>query len=430
MRVGDKIALGFAAAMVFVVVLFVAYAHVSETRLAESQAKVQKSERIIFYEQLAQQEESAAPEKTASAPLAPEIVSSLRTARETVAAYAELFQQKNDWCEEMGYTRPLLLNYPRDSDPRNVSVVAPQSLIDRICATAELGGPVCVLDFSESLGFLAPYLRDIDDCAYIAGEYARAKLAGGDFAEALRGFLAVMNLADALVQEPLSVSQSQRRNLYISMIENLDYKALTPELAKAMIERLGCADHRGALRETLQGELQLAMKRFERWRNQSYSSTISASGLYWGTRSWLWARPVCRPWFNKDQQIIIDLLTRMSEIPNQPYYQVKPALNQLLSDVTHLPGTNMVAKWNVERHLGDIREQARFEFALNLAQTRIAIEQYRAKHGTYPATLDAVAEWFGGALPIDPFTGQRYRYLLDGETYILNDRFSEMPSGT
>ena len=423
MRTRDKVALTLAVVAVIAAISFIFYLSATERQLAESQAGIRKSERVVFYEMLANQGDPGDTEKQDAAPAqaTPELATSLRSARETIAAYAELFKKKSAWLEGTAYGLPLLSPHERSLFGVPDLPAAPQELIQHIQETARLGGPVCALDFSDIHKVDFTHLGDMNDCALLMEEYARARLASGDFAEALRGFLAVMNLAGALADEPLIPSQFYRWRIYASMDEYLDYKALTPDLATAIVERLARADNRDGLLEALSGELQQQLTRFEDWKKESFASLVDDVGLYWGTRSWLWARPMCRPWFNKDQQLRIEMITRMLDVPDLPYYQVKPTLDQIEADINGLPYVNVTAQKHARWYLEAFSWQADLELTIDVTQMRIAIEQYRAKHEKYPETLDAVADWFGGTLPVNPCTGTPYSYELDGDTYLLDD---------
>jgi hypothetical protein len=114
-------------------------------------------------------------------------------------------------------------------------------------------------------------------------------------------------------------------------------------------------------------------------------------------------------------------MTRMLEVPEAPFYQVAPTLYQIWADVNALPYVNMTAQGHLQQPLSALIQQAFFESTLDLIQLRIAIEQYHAMHGKYPQTLDAVSDWLGGTLPVDPLSGLPYPYGLDGDTYLLDE---------
>jgi hypothetical protein len=56
----------------------------------------------------------------------------------------------------------------------------------------------------------------------------------------------------------------------------------------------------------------------------------------------------------------------------------------------------------------------------------LALQAWRAEHGRYPETLDALVPDILEAAPADPFAGAPLKYRRDGETYVL---YSVGPDG-
>ena len=52
-------------------------------------------------------------------------------------------------------------------------------------------------------------------------------------------------------------------------------------------------------------------------------------------------------------------------------------------------------------------------------QLGILVEQYRTREGYYPDTLDDIASNLGGSVPVDPFSGKKYRYRPLGSVLVL-----------
>ena len=419
MRTWDKLALVFVAIVALCAVLITALTNVADRQLAASQAKVRESERVAFYERLAKAEEApiaqppdaqAPPQTTANA------ADPIQIARDTITAYTELFAKVSAWANERERDQKPLI----DKDTTTNALDIPQELIEQIIETAKRGGPVCLLDFTTFDGLDMKHQDKVLQCAMLVKEYASAKLASGEDAEALRGFMAAFDLADALSWEPLALSFWTRTQIYRSAMEVIDATKLSSELAKALFERLSKADNREALHEVLAGELQVDRCGFEYWKKRSLTETVSQAGLYWGTRSWLWATPICRPWFDKDQQVTIDMVARMMEIENRPYYKAKTALDLIRADADALSVANMAVKPRIMWRLDMFKMQAIFEMELDVTQLQIAIEQHHRTHGNYPETLDAISDWFGGTAPLNPFEGKPYGYNSDGKTYSLD----------
>jgi len=68
---------------------------------------------------------------------------------------------------------------------------------------------------------------------------------------------------------------------------------------------------------------------------------------------------------------------------------------------------------------GEFSSQARHESRLDLTRIGLLIEHYRTEYGSCPASLDLIAPWLGGEVPVDVFSGEPYRYESSGDTFLL-----------
>ena len=69
-------------------------------------------------------------------------------------------------------------------------------------------------------------------------------------------------------------------------------------------------------------------------------------------------------------------------------------------------------------HARILEIQARHEAQLDLMRIGLTLEQHYATHGVYPPSLDEVSYVLGG-VPVDPFTGEAYRYLPEADSFTL-----------
>jgi hypothetical protein len=91
---------------------------------------------------------------------------------------------------------------------------------------------------------------------------------------------------------------------------------------------------------------------------------------------------------------------RLRQITNSsPLNRIRYALPSLL-----LPATSAV-----------FQAAARIQAVNDLADTAIAIERYRRKHGKLPEKLEELVPEFLPEVPLDPFDGQPLRYVVDDE---------------
>jgi hypothetical protein len=49
----------------------------------------------------------------------------------------------------------------------------------------------------------------------------------------------------------------------------------------------------------------------------------------------------------------------------------------------------------------------------------LLLERHQAQHGSLPESLDAIAPGLGGSVPVDPFTGDSCRYVVQDGTFRL-----------
>jgi hypothetical protein len=66
-----------------------------------------------------------------------------------------------------------------------------------------------------------------------------------------------------------------------------------------------------------------------------------------------------------------------------------------------------------------VSREAKCLACFRLAMTAVALEQFRAASGKYPATLNELTPNYLDAAPADPFDGQPLRYRLQGAGYLL-----------
>ena len=63
---------------------------------------------------------------------------------------------------------------------------------------------------------------------------------------------------------------------------------------------------------------------------------------------------------------------------------------------------------------------------VSLTHLVFALEAYRRDNGGYPDELDALQERYIAEIPLDPFSGEAFRYVKEDEKYLL---YSVGPNG-
>jgi hypothetical protein len=189
---------------------------------------------------------------------------------------------------------------------------------------------------------------------------------------------------------------------------------ISSDLARRLIEYAGRADLRGHFADSFSGEGMFGLEFFDNIREGRGPDGFFSS---------VYGSVFARPWLNMDEETYLNTIQRFAEIAKLPYYEAAPHVLEIEQDTADLPLTRILSRpflhGLVRTFASSMECEARNEAMLDLMRIGISVEQYRATTGNYPATLDAISPSLGGAVPIDPFTGQPYHYQLSGASFLL-----------
>lgn len=152
-----------------------------------------------------------------------------------------------------------------------------------------------------------------------------------------------------------------------------------------------------------------AVMMFKDWEDTSYVASVESSGIYWGTRNWLWTN-AAGPLYTRDVEAFMDYCDQLHAATAVPYPEGAPALARLRKELGDLGAT-----YNDTRNLGYeirsyetsvTRQQDAHHYAL-AGQILLA----REAAGSWPNDLDALGP---DAAPyrLDLFTGKPLRYEI------------------
>ena len=288
-------------------------------------------------------------------------------------------------------------------------VGANQDLIRDIRRMADRGGPVHPLDFSKGFEMLLPHLSELRGCARVLRADAVLKRSKGNYAEAVDDIIAGMKLADVLTLDPVTISQLVRIAIYGVMYDAaqiaFDGDDLSPDLTRRLMAHLAQADRREAFAGALAGELYMTRKTFSALRSGDRSGIPES--MQFGSPS------------EMDEQTLVDTMSRLVSAARLPYYEAAPDLDELQRDVAGLPTSMAYTRQLVPALTRSSQAQARHEATLDLMQLGILVEQHKARTGSYPKSLDAIASELGGSVPVDPFIGKPYHYQPSDTGFLL-----------
>ena len=347
---------------------------------------------------------------------------------ENIAAFAHLTEQraalvKDGRCKE---AEDILQNKPvkewTEDDWALVKefVNASHDLVLEIRRLAAMGGPVYELDYSKGVNIELPHLAKLRDLARVLSWDATVRGHDGDYGEAVEDITAGFKLSGVLKDEPILISQLVRIAIdgicYGAVQQALPPEGVPPDLARRLIESAGRSDCRDSFVGSFSGEGFMGLDTFERIRDgESIGEQTSKDTILLR----LYGSMFARPWLNMDEETYAQTLGRMGEISELPFYEAHPQMEEIKQDVEDLPRTRVFSRMLLPGLMRVIEAQARLEVQLDLVQIGLSVEQYHAQNGAYPATLDAIAPSIGGGIPVDPFTGQPYRYQVSSGGFLL-----------
>ena len=337
-------------------------------------------------------------------------------ALDIIAEYRQLFTEVKKQLDtrEVGRIEDILArDLPEWTDGQKSQVTkfiaANRHLLQEIRRVADKGGPAYPLDFSKGYEMELTHLAQMRSCARLLRASAFLKGMEGDYTAAVDDITTVMKLGDALAQEPVLFSQLVRIAIYLiansAIQDDFDVADLSPELAERLTTHLARADYREALADSLVAELHMNRKVF--------------SALRSGDRTDIPKELDLGPPGKSDEEIYVKIMQRLISALRLPYHEALPELTRIDGDIADLPQELSYSSLLLPALTRTGVAQARHEAALDVAQLGIVLEQHKGREGSYPLTLDPIAEHFGGTLPVDPFTGQAYVYRPSFDSFLL-----------
>ena len=429
MRNAQKVLLALLALMVIGIAALVAFTMVTDRRLATAIARLPQPMPTAQATRRSLTESDAG-----SAQSRVEADEAMPSSEATAADWGELCDEVSAWLAGTGNRVLEFAGHKMADEP--VPPRAPDDLLKRIRTMVERGGPVFSMDSSDVEGYAANWavlherLMAVTNCAVLLAEDGRLALEEGDSADALQSLLATMKLADLLIEGPTRYFRGQGQRVYDRLEPYLEGRPLPSDLAARLLEQLALADARESMDQVLADDARLSVVRWEAFKTGTYADRVESGGVYWGTRSWLWAHPISRPWYNQKQVFCIGLFLRLREVSDLAYHEAEPTLDEVRASIDDYFIEDMVSRQVIRSNLGPFADQARHEAKLDVMQMGILIDQYYAREGQYPQTLDAIVEGFGGALPVDPFTGNPYHYELYDSRYVIHNAGTDGYGGT
>jgi hypothetical protein len=286
---------------------------------------------------------------------------------------------------------------------------AHQELLVQARALAERGAFVEIKDYSqETFQEAVSRFGDLRSVVRLLVMAADAGGAEGRLDDAVQLLLDGVSVGDAMGSAPLIATQMTRTASYRAVLDSLErllpQHGLSGNQLDELERALSHAHQRVQFAAAVANEAQLGVNMFD----QIGSST--AGGLL-------------RPLVNMNAASYVENMTNLAGVAAEPYYEGAPQTNDVqrasqdLSFIHYLSRTYLGIVQPV--YIRSLEDQARHEARVDMGRIAIALEREYQASGSYPSSLDAVTQYLGGSVPIDPFTGQPFQYRADGAGFTL-----------
>jgi hypothetical protein len=261
-------------------------------------------------------------------------------------------------------------------------------------------------------------IRAIADYCRIA---ARVHVHVGNMDDALDDLDTIFLSAAAFDQQPLVIAQMAKSNCYGVAYDTVMHAFPAGSLSEVQIERIlswsAHSTHRRHLQSTLSGEMLFAHlyshtpEGKELWEMEESAWILNIPGAIASTVYPFTPLPTI--------EVIghLELYGKLLALTELPYYE---AIQH--PDYGNSEGPARFAYFfdvQVVTAQMAFLMQARFEAKDGLLQLGLRVERYHATEGHYPPALADLASHFPEGLPIDPFSGEAFRYTVSEDSFLL-----------
>lgn len=273
----------------------------------------------------------------------------------------------------------------------------------------------------------------VRDCMHLLLPGAFIATVEGRYDEAMKNYLALLQLSEMLNRDPMYSSQFwalQTTNfVYRDLTKHVAGENVAPEIIMDIIGTVKDMGQRDVFADSFKISVQRAseifdkMRRGERFEDQyePYSLESFLSHIH-GTI-------LGQPFIVMDESTCLDIMDRASNLARLPYYEARPLLIQLDEEVNSLSRTNIISRALTPHFIQDMaRGRAAYDAQLGLMQVGLAVELHHSQHGVYPETLDEISPTLNSEIPLDPYTGEPFVYEpgQDGFTLFSQGRIENV----
>lgn len=338
--------------------------------------------------------------------------------QDTVALFEQLTEQMNAAKDDPEWKKAFDLIH-RDQSLWDWELItayldAHQELIHAFRELLESGGALFEMNYVEGFAMDLPSLIDLRRVSGLLLADATLASMRDDEATVLENYTAFFRLTDTMKKEPLLILQMMHNGIlnmfYEHVTQTMRGNDISVDALQKIVYEVSTTINREELVDALTFEGHWGLEVFDSIRKGDISSTgVRAEGA----ESFLWrvyGSAVARPFLNMDETAYARTMNSVTDAMALPFYEAEPLLEQALRELDALPQTRVMTNMMTPGFFRMAHVQARKEAQMSLLQLGLAVEHHYGEHGAYPETLEQVAPILGGAIPLDPYTGQPFVY--------------------
>ena len=303
----------------------------------------------------------------------------------------------------------------KDEDKADAAAIVAENidLIERTREAVELGGPIDLVPMDTRV---ATNLSLVVRVAKLVCLRIRFHADRGDHLAALSDVLLGMEIAEQLAEEPGLLSHIVCASVY-GMTTHAACEAFPPGTIepRQVNKLLACttkAHHREAFAQGLRSE---AIETANRYVESVMSTTRPRTSLQASLDRWS---------AQKGRAGYIQAITPLIQVADLPYHEAAPTVIRDTDSSAgplggFLPSRDNISQDATRMAASCFVTQAVHEATIDLFRMGLLIEQHYTEHGSYPASLDVLARALGGAVPLDPFSGEPYQYVVSDDGFLL-----------
>ena len=251
---------------------------------------------------------------------------------------------------------------------------------------------------------------DFASAAYLLQDHACQSLAAGDSDAALEDLTLIGALMPRCVQQHPVVGyvHSSLSSVYIGILRALlARQAPSGDALRACISPLDNMNFLTNYPDHFANKKLQAVMMFKDWEDTGFVESVESSGVYWGTRNWLWTN-AAGPLYSRDVETYMDYCDQLHAATTIPYPEAAPTLARLRKELAELGptynDTRMLA-YELRRYDASVTRQQESRLIALAGQIVLAHETT----GAYPQSLDTLGPETAPKR-LDLFTGKALHY--------------------